>query len=321
MTSLPTALAITFLVGAITAAASSPLARLLAVKIGALAYPGDRHVHAEPTPTWGGLAILLGFLFAGPILGELFATPQLSPRQLLGLLLGAGLVTAMGAIDDRFHIPARLKLIGQVAAAAVLPVFGIKIVVLSNPLGGNWVPPDWLAWLLTIGWMVAVTNAINLIDGIDGLAAGVSMICCLALSVIGFMHDQPVVALLAAALAGAAGGFLPWNFNPAKMFMGDFGAYFLGFMIGGITVLGAFKMAASIAIFVPILVLAVPLLDTALSALRRSLGRQPVFAADRNHLHHRLLAMGLSQRATAILIYIVAAICCLAAIWISLPKK
>jgi UDP-GlcNAc:undecaprenyl-phosphate GlcNAc-1-phosphate transferase len=227
----------------------------------------------------------------------------------------------MGAADDRFHIPARIKLVGQVASAAILPIFGVKIVVLSNPFGGNWVPPEWLAWLLTIGWVVAVTNAINLIDGIDGLAAGVSTICCLALGVIGMLHDQPAVALLAMALAGAAGGFLPWNFNPAKMFMGDSGAYFLGFMIGGITVLGAFKIAASIAIFVPILVLAVPLLDTALSALRRSVGRQPVFAADRNHLHHRLLAMGFSQRATAILIYIVAAICCLAAIWISIPKK
>jgi UDP-GlcNAc:undecaprenyl-phosphate GlcNAc-1-phosphate transferase len=321
MIPLPAALLLTFLIGAVAAVSLSPFAKMLAVKAGALAYPGDRHVHEAPTPSWGGLAILLGFLLAGPIFGALADSPQLSSLQLFGLLLGALIVTAMGAADDRFHIPARIKLVGQVASAIILPVFGVKISVLSNPFGGNWVPPQWLAWLLTVGWVVAVTNAINLIDGIDGLAAGVSTICCLALGIIGVIHGQTDVALLAMALAGAAAGFLPWNFNPAKMFMGDSGAYFLGFMIGGITVQGAFKMAASIAIFVPILVLAVPLLDTALSALRRSLGRQPVFAADRNHLHHRLLALGFSQRATALLIYIVAAICCLAAIWISIPKK
>jgi UDP-GlcNAc:undecaprenyl-phosphate/decaprenyl-phosphate GlcNAc-1-phosphate transferase len=319
--SLPAALVITFLTGVAATGLLSPLAKFISLKAGALAHPGDRHVHDTPTPTWGGLAIVLGFVIASLGLGEALNVPQLSPRQLFGLLLGAGLVTAMGTVDDRFHIPARGKLFGQIVCAALLPVFGVKISVLSNPFGGYWSLAPWVSWLLTVGWVVAVTNAINLIDGIDGLAAGVSSICCLALGIIGMLHGQAAVGVLAVALAGAAAGFLPWNFNPAKMFMGDCGAYFLGFMIGGITVLGAFKIAASIAIFVPLLVLAVPLLDTALSALRRSLGRQPVFAADRNHLHHRLLAMGFSQRATAILIYIVAALCCLAAIWISLPKK
>jgi UDP-GlcNAc:undecaprenyl-phosphate GlcNAc-1-phosphate transferase len=321
MMPLSGALGISFLIGAIAAAIISPLVRLLAIRAGALAHPGERHIHEAPTPSWGGIAIVAGFLFAGPVAAAIFAFPRLPFHQIFGLLLGAVLVAAMGAVDDRFHIPARKKLVGQILAAALLPLFGISITVISNPFGSGWfVPPPWLSWLLTIGWVVAVTNAVNLIDGIDGLAAGVSAIGCFALAIIGMVRGQPEIAFLAIALTGAAIGFLPWNFNPAKMFMGDCGAYFLGFMIGGITILGAFKIAASIAIFVPLLVLAVPLLDTALTALRRFFRGQPVFAADRSHLHHRLMDIGLSQRATCIFIYVIAALCCLLAIWISLPR-
>jgi len=322
MTSSPAALGLGFLIAAIAAAAFTPLVRLLAMRLRAVDYPGERRIHDIPIPTWGGLAIVAGFLLSGPVAGNLFAFPQLPTRQQVGLLLGGGLMVIMGAVDDRFHLPARFKFAGQVIAAAVLPLFGVAITVISNPFGRGWlVPPVWLGWLLTVLWVVAVTNAINLIDGIDGLAAGVSFISCTGLAAIGLLRDQPAVALLAACLAGGAAGFLPWNFHPARIFMGDLGAYFLGFLIGGITVLGAFKIAASIAIFIPLLVLAVPLLETALSTLRRYFRGQPVFLADQEHLHHRLLALGLSQRAIAVLMYIVTAVCCMIAVWISRPGQ
>lgn len=321
MMPLAAALGICFLVGAVVAAVFSPVAKRLAVRAGALAYPGERHVHTAPTPSWGGLAILTGFLLA-LLVAEVFLSLQHLPnRQLTGLFLGSGLVLAIGLFDDRFHLPARFKLAGQIAAAFLLPLFGVGVTVISNPIGGGWfAPAPWLAWLLTIAWVVAVTNAVNLIDGIDGLAAGVTAISCIALAVIGLMRDQPAVALLAASLSGGAAGFLGWNFYPARIFMGDTGAYFLGFMIGGITVLGAFKIAASISIFVPLLVLAVPLAEAGLSTLRRYFRGQPVFAADREHIHHRLLAMGLSQRAVAILMYCITTVCCVIAIWISRPR-
>ncbi len=321
MSTLAAALGICFLIAAAAAALLSPVARLLARRLGALDYPGERRIHNTPIATWGGLAIVLGFVISGPVCANFLGFPQLPSRQLLGLLLGGGLVAAMGLVDDRFHLPARFKFAAQLLAAALLPLFLVKITVVSNPLGRGWlVPPGWLAWGLTALWVVAITNAINLIDGVDGLAGGVSAIACIALAVVALFRDQPAVALLAASLGGAAAGFLPWNFNPAKIFMGDTGAYFLGFMIGGITVLGAFKIAASIAIFIPLLVLAVPLLETAASALRRYFRGQPVFTADQDHLHHRLLAMGLSQRAVAGLMYAVTAVCCLIAILISRPR-
>ena len=321
MMPLAATLGICFLVGAVVAAVFSPVAKRLAVRAGALAYPGERHVHTAPTPSWGGLAILAGFALA-LLVAEVFLSLQRLPnRQLTGLFLGSGLVLVIGLFDDRFHLPARFKLVGQIVAAFLLPLFGVGVTVISNPIGGGWfAPAPWLAWLLTVAWVVAVTNAVNLIDGIDGLAAGVTAISCIALAVIGLMRDQPTVALLAASLSGGAAGFLGWNFHPARIFMGDTGAYFLGFMIGGITVLGAFKIAASISIFVPLLVLAVPLAEAGLSTLRRYFRGQPVFAADREHIHHRLLAMGLSQRAVAILMYCITTVCCVIAIWISRPR-
>jgi UDP-GlcNAc:undecaprenyl-phosphate GlcNAc-1-phosphate transferase len=314
-------LSLCFLLGAAAVAFLTPAARRLAIRFKALAHPGERHIHESPIPTWGGLAIIAGFAVTVAVMNLFFSVERLPVRQLFGLLLGAGLVAGIGVVDDRFHVAARFKFVTQIIAASLLPFFGVGISVISNPLQPGWLaPPSWLAWLLTVIWVVAVTNAINLIDGVDGLAAGVSAIACIALASIGMMLGQPALALLAAMLGGSAAGFVGWNFNPAKIFMGDTGAYFLGFIIGGITVLGAFKMAVSISIFIPLLVLAVPLLETGLSAFRRYFSGQPVFTADRNHLHHRLLAMGMSQRAIAVLMYFVTTVCCIIAVWISRPR-
>lgn len=320
----PTALVVSFIISAVVALASTPLARWLAVRAGAVAYPGERHIHKEPTASWGGIAIIFGFIVSGPVIGRILGMEQISSRQLTALIVGSGIIVIMALVDDRYRLPARFKFLTQLVAAGffALPMFGAGITVISNPVSSDqFFPPLWLGWFLTTIWVVAVTNAVNLIDGVDGLAAGVSGIACLTLAAIAASRGQTAVAILAAALAGGSLGFLPWNFNPARIFMGDTGAYFIGFVIGGLTVMGAFKVAASISIFVPILVLAVPLLDAGLSTVRRYLKGQPVFAADRDHLHHRLLDMGFSQRAICAVMYSVTAICCLIALWISRPHS
>jgi len=298
--------------------AATPAARWLAIRQGALDKPNERKVHSTPIPTSGGVAIIIGFLVAAGAVAT-GVTAHLEARQLAAIIIGALMVAVMGLVDDRLDLPAKLKLALQIVATTPLLVGGVTISFLSNPFppGGMVALPVWLSWLVTAGWVVAVTNALNLIDGLDGLAAGVSTIACLALAVIALNWGQPAVAVLCAALAGGTLGYLPWNWHPARIIMGDTGAYFLGYVIGAITVLGAFKMAATIAILVPILVLAVPLFDTVLSPVRRYLHGKPAFRADRDHLHHRLLAMGLSEQRVVLLTYAVTAVCGAIAIWIS----
>ena len=300
--------------GAVSCVAA-PVARWLAVRHGSVDVPQGRKAHGRPTPTSGGVAIIAGFLVAALATG----TPQyLRPGALLAIISGALMVAAVGLVDDRIDIPAKIKLVLQIVAAVPLLVGGITISFVSNPFHHGLIAlPQWLSWVITVLWVVAVTNAINLIDGLDGLAAGVSAVACIALAVVALNWNQPAVALLCAALAGGALGYLPYNWHPASIMMGDTGAYFLGYVIAAITILGAFKSAAAIAIFVPILVLAVPLFDTMLSPVRRYLHGRPAFQADRDHLHHRLLAMGLSEPRVVVLTYIVTALCGAVAIWIS----
>lgn len=298
--------------------AATPAARWLALRHGALDVPNERKVHTKPIPTSGGIAIIIGFLVAaGAVMAAV--TEHLPLPQLGAIVGGALLVAVMGLVDDRLDLPAKLKLVLQIAATLPLLLTGVTISFVSNPFppGGMIALPTWLSWVVTAGWVVAVTNAMNLIDGLDGLAAGVSTIACLALAVIAMNVGRPAVALLCAALAGGTLGYLPWNWHPARIIMGDTGAYFLGYVIAAITVIGPLKMAGAIAIFVPILVLAVPLFDTVLSPVRRYLHGKPAFKPDRDHLHHRLLAMGLSEQRVVLLIYAVTGICGAVAIWIS----
>jgi UDP-GlcNAc:undecaprenyl-phosphate/decaprenyl-phosphate GlcNAc-1-phosphate transferase len=314
--SLSTAVPLTYLTALAVTLAVTPLARRLAVRAGAVAHPNERTVHKTPIASAGGTAIIIGFYAALFLTG---AYHQLSLRALIGLSAGALFIAAVGFVDDCLDVPAKIKLALQFLSAVPLLVCGLTIGMLSHPLarGGQLLLPIWISWFITVIWVVATTNAVNLIDGLDGLASGVTAIACTALAFIALQWGQPGVALLCASLAGAAIGFLVWNWHPASILMGDTGAYFLGFVIAAATVQGAFKMAAAIAIFVPLLVLAVPLLDTTLSPVRRILrGRHP-FKADRDHLHHRLLAMGLSQTRVVLLTYIVTAVCCALAIWMS----
>ncbi len=304
-------------VAAAVACGATPLARALATRSGALDRPDARKTHRRPLPTWGGIAIILGFLAAALAAGTVHQMPA---RALAGICGGALFISLVGLVDDRRGIPAKTKLVLQIVSVAPLLLAGVSIEIISHPFIRHHAVtlPTWLAVSATIIWVVGVTNAINLIDGLDGLAAGVAAIACVALAFIALAWGQLAVALLCAGLAGAAIGFLPWNWHPASVLMGDTGAYFLGYVIAAVTIQGAFKMAAAIAIFVPLLVLAAPLLDTALSPVRRYLTGRSAFAADRDHLHHRLIALGISEPRVVLLTYLVTALCGGVAIWISL---
>ena len=324
MIPLPGLFALSFVLAGGAALLLTPLVRRLALAARTVDEPSARRVHDRPTPSWGGLAIIGGFVVAvvGIGLTKHSALPDgLSRSQLVGLLLGGLFVAAIGVVDDRFHVRAKTKLAGQIIGAALLVPFGVTIQFVSNPFGGGMIALyPWAGAIFTVCWVVATTNAINLVDGLDGLAAGISVMAGFTLGVIAALRGQPGLAVVAFALSGAAAGFLPYNFHPARIFMGDTGAYFLGFALGAITLLGAFKVAASIAIFVPVLVLAFPLLDTVSTALRRYRRGQPVFGADREHLHHRLLAVGLSHRGAVLFTYFVTLVSCAVALWIARPR-
>lgn len=309
------AVVLAYAAAAVVTCALTPLARWLALRSGAVDIPDQRKAHERPVPTLGGIAIILGFLVAAWVGGAfLYLRPHVSGA----ILGGALLVATVGFIDDRKEITAKVKLGLQIVATGPLLLGGVTINFLSDPFHQTMIAlPGWLAAALTVIWVVGVTNAINLIDGLDGLAAGVSAIACVALATVAITWQQPAAALLCAAVAGASAGFLPWNWHPAKVYMGDTGAYFLGYMIAATTIVGAFKVAAAISVLVPILVLAVPLLDTLLSPVRRYLRGRSAFAPDREHLHHRLVALGISEPRVVLLTYIVTGVCGAIAIWIS----
>ena len=237
--------------------ATTPLVRRFAFKIGAIDIPKDnRRMHKKPTPRIGGLAIIFGFTVATLC----FAQPS---RQLYGTLSGAAIIAIMGVIDDCKNLPAKLKFVIQIIAALVVVFAGdIKIDVFTNPnfLSDNpyWVLPEWLSVTLTVIWIVFITNAVNFIDGLDGLAAGVSAIMSISLVFISIRVGEYSIAILGIALMGSCFGFLPFNFNPAKIFMGDTGSTFLGFMLATLSIQGVFKSYAVISFAVPLLILPRP---------------------------------------------------------------
>ena len=296
-------------VAALVALVCTPLVRLLAMRLGLVARPTARSVHRVPVPHLGGLAIFAGF-GAAALVSRGWADPDVT-----AVLLGGLVMLAVGLADDVFDLPPLVKLGGQVAAALVAVAQGIRIEVLTNPLGlltpsgaddllilGGWGIP------LTVLWIVAMSNVINLIDGLDGLAAGIASIAALTVLVVALQTGQPIEAVvLMAALAGSTLGFLPYNFNPAKIFMGDTGALFIGYTIATVSVVGLLKSAAAVALAVPVMVLALPIADTALAILRRLQAGRPVMAADRDHLHHRLMRLGFSHRDAVLVMYLITA--------------
>ena len=283
-------------------------------RTGALDKPDARKVHVRPIPRIGGIGIYAAFMVS--ILVQLLfvdLTPEFM-MSLIGLMVGGTIVVAIGIIDDYCDLPAKVKLLGQIVAAAVLVIaFDVRIDFITDPLG-DFIYLEWFAIPATIFWVVGLTNTVNLIDGLDGLAAGVSSIAAVTIFLVAMEEGIPFVAMVTAALAGAAVGFLYYNFNPARIFMGDTGSMFLGFMLAGISVVGAVKSAATIALIVPILALGLPILDTTFAIVRRARNHRPIFKPDKGHLHHRLLAHGFTQKQAVLLMYVVSALFGLCAI-------
>ncbi|MBQ9757676.1 MAG: undecaprenyl/decaprenyl-phosphate alpha-N-acetylglucosaminyl 1-phosphate transferase [Clostridia bacterium] len=303
-------------VGFLVAFASTPTVIALANKIKAIDIPKDeRRVHKKPIPLIGGLAIFYGFVVSVLC----FAVVD---KALMGILVGSVIMVTVGIIDDMRNLDARLKLIFQLIAAFIVIYCGVDIEYIANPLS-RWIGPQYISlglWSIpiTMIWIVGITNAVNLIDGLDGLAAGVSTIASVALLSLTIISQNLNAAIVAAALAGAGFGFLPYNFNPAKIFMGDTGSTFLGFVLACISIQGVMKMYALVSFVVPVLILGLPVFDTIFAIIRRIIKKKPIMSPDRGHLHHRLLDMGFSQKQTVTILYTLTSILCLTAVVMAL---
>lgn len=318
---------VVFLLALATTYLLTPWVRRLAIRAGALDMPDARRVHTEPIPRWGGLAIYIGV--AVGMLAGLARLYLLAPSdsvflgralQFLGLLLVGTGVLIVGMLDDRKQFSALIQMGALLLAGLVVQLFGVQIEGFAAPIGGKFSEARWIplgAWAIPITalWIFVVSKTMDTIDGLDGLAAGVSAIAAFTLALMALqaadLLDQPypnwLIAITAAAIAGAAGGFLRYNFNPARIFMGTGGAQFLGFMLGGLSVIGAFKTATAFAILIPVLVFGLPFLDAGLAVMRRLLSGQPIHKPDKKHIHHQLLERGLNQRQTVLILYGIAA--------------
>jgi UDP-GlcNAc:undecaprenyl-phosphate GlcNAc-1-phosphate transferase len=284
-----------FLVAAAIAWLLVPFTERLAWRIGAIDYPNERSLHDRPTPKLSGAAILVGVLASG----ALFLPGDGESRAILG---GAAVIALVGVVDDVFDLPAPVKLVGQVGAALIPVLGGVRVDAFTLPFVGGF-ELDWLAYPLTVIGIVAVVNVINFTDGVDGLAAGVCAIAAAALAIIALSLDRNAAGVLAALTAGGALGFLRHGFPPASSFMGDTGSNLLGYLLATAAVQGALKTNAVIALAFPLVVLAVPILDGGFVIAKRIKYRQPIYQADRSHLHHRMAALGFSQRRTLAYMY------------------
>lgn len=301
------------LVALVVSFLTTPVVKTFAYKVGAIDVPKDaRRMHKVPIPRLGGLAIFMGFMVS--IL--LFVNIR-GNQQMQSILLGAVIIVVLGVVDDIMALPAGLKFVVQIVAALIPAMHGVTILAFSNPN----IFSDRLYWVLgglsvpfTVIWIVAITNSVNLIDGLDGLADGVSAISATTMLVIALLYSEAQVAIVMAALVGACVGFMPYNLNPAKMFMGDTGATFLGYILATMSIQGLFKYYAVISFVVPFLILGLPIFDTSFAFIRRIAHGQSPMHADRGHIHHRLIDMGLSQKQAVATLYVIAAILGLSAV-------
>jgi len=288
----------------------TPQVRRLAFRVGALDSPDPRKVHQGVMPRLGGLAVYASFVVA--VLVALSAGIKMSPElqeELWGLLAGATLITAVGVLDDVYGLSAWAKLAGQVAAAVSVLHWGILVKIVSNPFGPGEMHLGALAAPMTVVWLVAVVNAVNLIDGLDGLASGTSVIAAVTMAVVILVvrpnspTDDFVMVTLALTMAAATTGFWKYNFHPARIFLGDSGSMLLGFLLGTMAVMGLAKQATTVSVMVPMVILGIPLADTVSAVIRRCSRHRSILAPDREHLHHRLLDLGLSHRQAVLAIY------------------
>ncbi len=299
-------------VAAVLSFAATPLVKKLAVLVGAMDVPKDeRRMHKVPIPRLGGLAIFIAFVVSVLLFAEI-------DRQLMGILIGALIIVILGVLDDIYALKALPKFIVQILAAVVVVSFGCRIQFISNPVLTSSATylrlPSILSVIVTVLWIVGITNAVNFIDGLDGLAVGVSGISAATMLVVAILVAEQNVAVIMAALFGACLGFIPYNFNPAKIFMGDTGSTFLGFILATMSIQGLFKLYAIISFAVPFLILGIPIFDICFAIIRRVAKGQNPMAADRGHVHHRLIDMGFNQKQAVMITYLLTALLGLAAV-------
>jgi UDP-GlcNAc:undecaprenyl-phosphate GlcNAc-1-phosphate transferase len=313
-----------FLVAAVSGAAFTPVARSVAFKLGAVSNPGGRHIHGQSIARLGGLAIFAAAVLAAAVsMLTGHATTYLAPEQLRmagGLFVGGSVMFGVGLYDDVKGLRALYKLYGQIVAAVVAWAFGFRIDAIDLPLLEPFATGVF-SLPLTVAWVVGIINAVNLIDGLDGLAAGVVFFAAVTNFVVAYLLGTTFVAMVMATLAGAVLGFLFFNFNPARIFMGDSGSYFLGFVLACCSIAGPLqKASAAVSLAVPMVALGVPIIDTLLAIVRRFLERRPLFSPDRGHIHHRLLDMGITHRRAVLIIYAVTVVLSVASIAIAFGR-
>ncbi|MCA9602847.1 MAG: MraY family glycosyltransferase [Polyangiales bacterium] len=307
------------------AAALTPLVRRMAVRLGAIDSPGERRVNVRQIPRLGGIAVVLAFflpLVALFVLDSSVGRVLFSdPLRVVGLFAGSLIVTTLGALDDLRGVRAWHKLWVHVAAAVVAFYCGFRIDAVALPLLGH-LPMGIFALPVTVFWIVAVINAMNLIDGLDGLAGGVAFFVCVTNFVVALLNGSNLVVLSSACLAGALLGFLVYNWNPATIFMGDSGSMFLGFILATMSMLGAsVKSTTTVALLVPLVSLGLPIIDTLFAMVRRYLERRPIFSPDNGHIHHRLLAVGITHKRAVLMLYGVCVLLTAGAVAISVGRS
>lgn len=292
----------------------TPIIRQIAIKIGAVDIPkDDRRVHKEPMPLMGGLAIYISVIIAFLIFLPL-------DKTLASIIIGGTIIVIGGVIDDMRELSPKAKFLFQIIGALVLVAGDVRIDFITNPFSktSQIIKLGIFSIPLTMFWVVGITNTLNFIDGLDGLAAGVAMISSLSFLATASKFNYIPVVIMSSIIAGSCAGFLPYNFNPAKIFMGDTGALFLGFVLAALSIEGVMKSVATIAVVVPIIILGIPIFDTTFAIFRRLLNGKSIVEADKGHLHHRLLALGYSQKKTVGILYAISAIF---GIWASLIAK
>ncbi len=330
---------IVFVVAFVISFGCSPLAIKIAPRIGAVDIPKDeRRMHTKPMPRFGGMAIFIGTTVA-LIVATWVILPMFEQQfsikypdaymfdqpvsKMPGVIVGGVLIYILGVIDDLRGMPAKVKFLGQVGVACVCYFMGVRIHFITNHFGLLGLENSHsyfyglFCFVITVLWIVGITNTVNLIDGLDGLAAGVAAIASICLAYTAYIHGSYLAALAMLALVGATLGFLPFNFHPAKIFMGDGGSLFLGYILGTLSIVGPMKSATIMATIVPVLVLGLPIFDTGFAILRRLANHRPIMEADKGHLHHRLMAAGLGQRRTVLTLYGISGIMGIAAVLFS----
>jgi len=301
----PAQLVVPFLVAFAVTFTLTPFVRRLAPKLGLVDMPNPRRINTVPMPTGGGLAVFVGFVAASVSAGIPHILPTIS---------AAAVVTLVGVIDDRVGLKPGRKFLGQLMAVLIYVIWGTRIEFVSNPFGGMFYL-GYLSFPVTVLWVLSLINLMNFIDGLDGLAVGITLIAAVTLLSLAWDLGRIEAAVLSAVLVGVSAGFLPFNFNPAKLYLGDAGAMLLGFLLAVVSTEGALKGAATIGLSVPIMIFALPIVDTVCAIVRRVQNGVPFYQADQGHFHHRMLKLGLSQRQVVFVAYLLSSLSACAALF------